>query len=120
MTPARKRPSKTAPTPPEQDVAEKQDKKQTQGDFLRDLNPANRRGQQLDLIGSRFAEQLFDNRRSIGHIVEIGQGDIRIPVDAAGSISHRATALSAPLATDQPHCARAPLAPSCSRLVQPQ
>ncbi len=55
MTPARKRPSKTAPTPPEQDVVEKQDKKQTQGDFLRDLGKAtsNRARKKLGLSSGR-------------------------------------------------------------------
>jgi hypothetical protein len=38
--PARKRPEKDAPTPPERDVAEKQDAKQTEADFLRDLERA--------------------------------------------------------------------------------
>lgn len=35
--PARKRPIKTEPTPPEQDVRELQDPEQTEADFLRDL-----------------------------------------------------------------------------------
>lgn len=36
--PARKRPAKTEPTPPEPDVAEKQDPEHTEADFLRDLD----------------------------------------------------------------------------------
>lgn len=36
--PARKRPAKTEPTPPESDVAEKQDPEHTEADFLRDLD----------------------------------------------------------------------------------
>jgi hypothetical protein len=38
--PARKRPEKTKPTPPERDVAEKQDPEHTEADFLRDLEQA--------------------------------------------------------------------------------
>jgi hypothetical protein len=38
MTPARKRPEKDAPTPPQRDV--KQDPAHTEGDFLRDLAKA--------------------------------------------------------------------------------
>ncbi len=38
--PARKRPEKTKPAPPEPDVAEKQDPEQTVDDFLRDLDRA--------------------------------------------------------------------------------
>lgn len=34
--PARKRPEKNKPTPPEQDVAEKQDPSQSEADFLCD------------------------------------------------------------------------------------
>jgi hypothetical protein len=47
--PARKRPEKTKPTPPEQDVAEKQDPEQTEADFLRDLDRAatNRSAEKL-------------------------------------------------------------------------
>lgn len=40
MSPARKRPEKTEPTPPEPDVREMQDEKQTEADFLRDLERA--------------------------------------------------------------------------------
>jgi hypothetical protein len=40
MSPARKRPEKTEPTPPERDVAKKQDAEQTEADFLRDLERA--------------------------------------------------------------------------------
>ena len=36
--PARKRPAKTAPAPPESGVAEKQDPEHTEADFLRDLD----------------------------------------------------------------------------------
>lgn len=39
--PARKRPEKAAPTPPEADVTERQDADQTEGDFLRDLDRAS-------------------------------------------------------------------------------
>jgi|HubBroStandDraft_4_1064222.scaffolds.fasta_scaffold717828_2 hypothetical protein len=38
--PARKRPAKTEPTPPEEDVRELQDPEQTEADFLRDLERA--------------------------------------------------------------------------------
>jgi hypothetical protein len=38
--PARKRPEKTKPTPPERDVIEKQDTEQTVDDFLHDLERA--------------------------------------------------------------------------------
>lgn len=38
MTPARKRPEKKAPTPPERDV--KQDPRHTEADFFRDLEKA--------------------------------------------------------------------------------
>lgn len=40
MSPARKRPEKTSPTPPEQDVRELQDQEQFEADFLRDLERA--------------------------------------------------------------------------------
>ncbi len=36
--PARKRPRKTEPAPPEPDVVEKQDPEHTEADFLRDLD----------------------------------------------------------------------------------
>ena len=36
--PARKRPQKTEPAPPESDVIEKQDTEHTEADFLRDLD----------------------------------------------------------------------------------
>ena len=36
--PARRRPKKTEPTPPEADVVEKQDPEHTEADFLRDLD----------------------------------------------------------------------------------
>jgi len=39
--PARKRPEKTSPTPPEPDVTEKQDAGHTEADFLRDLKRAS-------------------------------------------------------------------------------
>ena len=47
--PARKRPEKTKPTPPERDVRELQDAEQSEGDFLRDLERAatNRSGEKL-------------------------------------------------------------------------
>jgi hypothetical protein len=37
VSPARKRPQKTEPTPPEQDVRQLQDSEQTEADYLRDL-----------------------------------------------------------------------------------
>ena len=40
MSPARKRPEKKAPTPPEQDVVEKQDPDHTEDEFLCDLERA--------------------------------------------------------------------------------
>jgi hypothetical protein len=40
MSPARKRPEKKAPTPPERDVAQKQDPQHTVKDFLGDLERA--------------------------------------------------------------------------------
>jgi hypothetical protein len=48
--PARKRPIKTKPTPPEQDVRELQDPEQTEKDFLRDLARAttNRADEKLE------------------------------------------------------------------------
>jgi hypothetical protein len=41
MSPARKRPEKTEPTPPERDVTEKQNPDQSEADFLRDLERAS-------------------------------------------------------------------------------
>jgi hypothetical protein len=41
MSPARKRPTKTAPTPPERDVADQQVPGYTKKDFLRDLRKAS-------------------------------------------------------------------------------
>jgi hypothetical protein len=48
--PARKRPVKAEPTPPEQDVRELQDPEQTERDFLRDLERAttNRAQEKLE------------------------------------------------------------------------
>lgn len=48
--PARKRPEKASPTPPERDVRELQDPEQTVDDFLRDLERAttNRSAEKLD------------------------------------------------------------------------
>jgi hypothetical protein len=48
--PARKRPEKTEPAPPEGDVTELQDPKQTEADFLRDLERAttNRAKEKLE------------------------------------------------------------------------
>jgi hypothetical protein len=48
--PARKRPIKTEPTPPEQDVRDLQDPEQTERDFLRDLDRAatNRAQEKLE------------------------------------------------------------------------
>ncbi len=40
MSPARKRPEKRSPTPPERDVTEKQDPGHNEADFLRDLEKA--------------------------------------------------------------------------------
>lgn len=50
--PARKRPEKTEPAPPEKDVADLQDDDQTEGDFLRDLDRAtkNRADEALDEV----------------------------------------------------------------------
>jgi hypothetical protein len=39
--PARKRPEKTEPTPPERDVTEKQDPRHSEADFLRDIERAS-------------------------------------------------------------------------------
>lgn len=49
MSPARKRPKKTEPAPPEPDVTEKQDANHTEGDFLRALDrvATNRAKQRL-------------------------------------------------------------------------
>lgn len=44
MTPARKRPEKIAPTPPERDVVEKQDPTHNETGFLRDLAKATTNG----------------------------------------------------------------------------
>ena len=41
MSPARKRPEKTTPTPPGADVKLKQDKRHTEADFFRDLEKAS-------------------------------------------------------------------------------
>lgn len=51
--PARKRPPKTQPTPPEKDVRELQDDEQTEADFLRDLERAatNRAREKLEHSG---------------------------------------------------------------------
>ena len=53
MSPARKRPQKTAPTPPEPDV--KQDADHTEVDFFRDLEKAttNRARKKLGLPSAR-------------------------------------------------------------------
>lgn len=40
MSPARKRPDKTKPSPPAGDVIDKQDPRHTERDFLRDLERA--------------------------------------------------------------------------------
>lgn len=37
MSPLRKRPAKTSPSPPERDVIDKQDPGHTEADFMRDL-----------------------------------------------------------------------------------
>jgi hypothetical protein len=49
VSPARKRPEKTEPTPPEQDVRQLQDPERTEADFLRDLERAatNRAAEKL-------------------------------------------------------------------------
>jgi hypothetical protein len=41
MSPVRKRPAKTAPTPPERDVTERQAPGYKRADFLRDLRKAS-------------------------------------------------------------------------------
>jgi len=41
MSPVRKRPQKTAPTPPEHDVTQRQDPGYKKTDFLRDLRKAS-------------------------------------------------------------------------------
>jgi hypothetical protein len=41
--PARKKPKKIKPTPPEKDVVEIQDPRHTEGDFLRDLERASKK-----------------------------------------------------------------------------
>lgn len=53
MSPARKRPEKIAPTPPQRDV--KQNPHHSEGDFLRDLAKAttNRARRKLGLPGAR-------------------------------------------------------------------
>lgn len=53
MSPARKRPEKTEPTPPKRDV--EQDPKHTEADFLRDLEKAtsNRARKKLGLPSAR-------------------------------------------------------------------
>lgn len=53
--PARKRPTKTEPTPPEPDVVEKQDPEHTEADFLRDLERAstNRAAEKLERASER-------------------------------------------------------------------
>lgn len=55
MSPVRKRPAKTAPTPPERDVVEKQDPRHTKADFLRDLRKAstNRSKERLERPSGR-------------------------------------------------------------------
>lgn len=53
--PARKRPEKTSPSPPERDVVQKQDPGHNEADFLRDLDRAtsNRARKKLGLRGAR-------------------------------------------------------------------
>lgn len=53
MSPSRKRPEKTAPTPPQRDV--KQDARHTEADFFRDLEKAtsNRARKKLGLPSGR-------------------------------------------------------------------
>jgi hypothetical protein len=53
--PARKRPEKPKPTPPERDVVEQQDADQTVEDFLRDLDRAstNRATEKLEKASRR-------------------------------------------------------------------
>jgi DNA-binding protein YbaB len=50
MMPVRKRPTKTEPTPPDEDVRDLQDPEQTEADFLRDLERAatNRAAEKLE------------------------------------------------------------------------
>ena len=56
--PARKRPEKNQPAPPEKDVAELQDRDQTEGDFLRDLDRAT-----TNRADERLAEDEKPSRR---------------------------------------------------------
>ena len=49
--PARKRPEKTKPTPPEQDVRELQDAEHVEDDFLRDLDRAATNDSKRKLAG---------------------------------------------------------------------
>ncbi len=53
--PARKRPEKTEPTPPEEDVREIQDPEHSESDFMRDLEKAatNRADELLDRASRR-------------------------------------------------------------------
>lgn len=53
--PERKRPEKTKPTPPEEDVVEKLDPERTEDGFLRDLEKAttNEAREKLDLPSGR-------------------------------------------------------------------
>jgi hypothetical protein len=64
--PARKRPRKTEPARPEQDVAELQDPKHTEADFLRDLEKAstNPSSERLDEAGWSSAVIGFCDRRA--------------------------------------------------------
>jgi hypothetical protein len=53
--PARKRPEKSKPTPPERDITEQQDAEQTVEGFLRDLDRAstNRSAEKLEKASRR-------------------------------------------------------------------
>jgi hypothetical protein len=53
MSPARKRPEKTAPVPPAQDVVDKQDVGHTEADFLRDLEKASSNQAKRKLAAAR-------------------------------------------------------------------
>jgi hypothetical protein len=56
--PSRKRPVKTAPEPPQEDVRRKQDERHTEADFLRDLDrvATNRADELLDRAARRDSE----------------------------------------------------------------
>lgn len=55
MSPARKRPEKTSPTPPERDVTDQQDPGHNEADFLRDLAKATSNQAKKRLAAGRAA-----------------------------------------------------------------